>query len=196
MALDDLAPLRKNGRAAQPLPSVLSVRSLSRSEVAAHSARETGIAPTPLQRTTARHRKMARAFAEGATTSQVAAWYGMSVSRVSVLKSDPAFQNLIDQCRAEREFLNPKFEETLDMLGMDSMMELQERLENDPESFTNAELALITKLTADRTGRGPTRTEHHNHTVNIGDKLEQARQRVNELSESRIIDVSPNPEGA
>jgi hypothetical protein len=62
-------------------------------------------------------------------------------------------------------------------------------MEDDPDSFSVGELANLSKLGADRTGFGPSKTEEKNINLNFGDKLEAARRRVAEQG-SKLIEAS------
>ena len=61
--------------------------------------------PSVIKRLRDHHHLLARLVAEGRRTTDIAAEVGMSVSRVSILKGDPAFQQLVEMYRANVEQL-------------------------------------------------------------------------------------------
>lgn len=101
------------------------------------------------------HHEIARLLASGLTEAEVAASTGYSLSRISILKSDPSFKELLAyyQARSEEVFIDVK--KRLAMLGMDAAAELQDRLDFKSDSLTNTQLIEITKATLDRAGFNP-----------------------------------------
>lgn len=178
---------RTSGRATKPLPTVVSSRPLEVAEVDAIGEREIGIKATPLQRLSARHKHIARDVANGTPTSLIAAEYGMSVSRISILKQDPTFMELVALYGAEKEVQHRQADELSVLLGVDAMSELHTRLEDEPEEFTNSELLAVYRSTLDRGGYAPKRTEQKTVTINFGDKLAEARQRSEEAAKAEAI---------
>jgi hypothetical protein len=132
-------------------------------------------------RITDRHRRAARLFALGYSATQVAAQTGYQLPRLSVLKKDPAFVELISFFRGQVDAQFVTVAERLaDMTG-DSIAEIQSRLENSPEEFTVNELRDLIALGADRTGHGPARTGESSRTsinISIAERLESAQARV------------------
>ncbi len=171
--------LRQGRPPKQPLPSPLHMRTLESDEVVAHGqTRDGGLTLTPLQRLTSRHRQMARMIAAGATVNEVAMAMGFTTTRVWQLKQDPTFVELIAHYQLEIDAKFVGFAESLGGLAEDAVEELRERLEVEPSGFDNNELMAITRMGADRTGHGPSRSENLNVNVNFGDRLEEARRRA------------------
>lgn len=187
--------IRTRGRAPLRLPTVLGVRSLTSDEVESHAAREIGVKASPLQRISSRHRHLAHLTASGMSTSEAAVAVGLSISRVSILKADPTFQELVARREKELADAGLGFHEKAEGLTLDMLDELQERIELDPDSFSIDELLDgVTKI-GDRTGHAPKRVEEKHHFFNIGDRLAQARERATKLIESEVTDLDPE-EGA
>lgn len=188
--------LRVRGRAAR-LPAVLGVRALELDEVAAHTAREAGTKPSALVRLSSRHRQLARLIASGVSTTAAALAVGLTVSRVSSLKSDKNFIDLVEHCKVAQDLAYQSYHEQLAGLSEDAVAELRERVETEPESFENGELLDIIRTTADRTGYAPKRVEEKNINVNFGDRLDEARKRALEgaLITSVVEEATLVPEG-
>lgn len=191
-----LETVHTRGRQEQPL-QILAVRSLTVGEVRAHNAgRGSGevTPPTPLQRLNTRHKRLAKLLASGTSTSEAAALVGMTPARVSILKSDPSFSELLKLYEAQFDQIFQDAAQLLQGVTEDSLIELSERIENDPSQFTNAELMALAKLGADRTGHGPVKTNENNFNVNFGDRLEEARRRIREQAtktiEGEVLDAA------
>lgn len=170
---------RISGRASRPM-SAVEVRELDGTDIALLQE-ERGTSAPPLKRLSERHHALARCLASGMEDGDAAITCGYVASRVSILKADPAFQELLAFYRAG---VNEKY---LDMhgvlsgLSLDAAMELRERLEIDIESdekkITVTQLMELTKLGADRTGFGP-QTSQLNVNVDLAGRLQAARERV------------------
>jgi len=186
----ELKTIRTRGRA-ERVPVVLSTRALDLAEVEAHRAREAGIEASPLQRLTARHRELAKKIALGWSTSQCAAYFGFTASRVSVIKADPTFRDLVSYFQMQGDDSHEFYQDNLKRASLQAVLELQDRLETAPEEFDNQELMKLMALTADRTGHAPKRVEEKNINVNFGERLEEARTRARQMViESTAIDLT------
>ena len=101
------------------------------------------------------HHELAKMLASGLSETEVGAATGYCVSRISVLKKDPAFKELISF------YQNSQKEVFRDMLGQvktlasDAVGELQSRLETNPESFSVSSLTELAKMSLDRAGLSP-----------------------------------------
>lgn len=152
------------GRPAKPLEAEI-VRPLEIADLELAAVTERRSAPPPLKRITDRHHALARLLAAGTPEGEAALILNYDPSRISILKNSPAFQELLALYRAE---VDREFATTLDhMAGLsrDALLELRERLEEDPDKFSNRELLSITTDLIDRadldegTSKLPTRIE-------------------------------------
>lgn len=103
------------------------------------------VAPT-VQALRASHHQLAQLLARGASPTEAALITGYSISRISILQSDPTFAELLASYNTQRELV---FADTLDrmrVLGLSTLDELQERLESDPARWTNRELMEMADL--------------------------------------------------
>lgn len=149
----------------------------------------------PLKRISERHHALARLLALGTAPSEAAVVVGYELSRVSILQGDPSFKELVEFYRAQ---VDAEFADTVGQLAgfsKDVLQELRGRLEDKPESFDNKELKELLVTTLDRTGFGPTHKQEQTITVNLGERLAQARLRAaearRELIEGFAKDVTP-----
>lgn len=92
------------------------------------------------------HHQLARHIASGTEMIEVARITGYTPAYISVLKADPAFQELLRYYEAQTE---AKFVDTVERaasLGIQALEELQERLTEDPASFKHRELMEVAQL--------------------------------------------------
>jgi len=179
------------GKRNKGLPVVLGVTPLTSSDLD-KLAETRGVTAPPLKRLSDRHHKLARAIASGRSLSECAIIAGYDPSRVSVLKTDATFQDLISYYRSQGARGDDLLLNELTGLSFDSVTEMRRRVEENPDDLSVDELARLAQLGLDRSGYGPKRTEEKNLTVNFGDRLEAARKRVIEHEAAAdYVDVTP-----
>ncbi len=111
------------------------------------------------------HHTLARLVAAGEPNVKIAAVTGYSPGRISTLKNDPAFLELVHHYEMDLEEIKSDVTMQLRHASLTAMQILQERLENEPESFKNKELQDLAMAGFDRTGNGPKSTTE----VNLND---------------------------
>lgn len=79
-------------------------------------------------------------LSSGLTETEVAASTGYSQSRISILKADPSFKELLAYYASRQEEIFVDVRKRLAMLGTDAVAELQDRLDFKPDSLTNTQL--------------------------------------------------------
>lgn len=181
--------VRTVGRAPKAIHAV-EVRELVDADLAMLST-ERGIAAQPLKRLGERHHALARTLAAGTPPGEAALVVGLTGSRVSILLSDPTFQELVEFYRDKVDAAFVGMQETLAGLAHDAALELRMRLEDTPEDVTVNQLIEITKLGADRTGHGPSSKQEHSFSSGIADRMQEARERV---AKRKLIDITPEPQ--
>lgn len=177
-------PIRTRGRASIPLDAT-AVGQLTQADLALLQE-EKGSQSSAIKRISDRHHTLARCLAEGQSEQEAAINSGYVLSRVSVLKADPAFQELLSFYRKDvnRQYLDVHAK--LAGVSGDALNEIQERLENEPEKISLGALIDLAKMGADRTGFGPQSSSTQlNINVDMATRLEAARKRV---EARRLID--------
>jgi hypothetical protein len=96
------------------------------------------------------HHMLAKAVASGQTLLECSKLTGLSVGRVSDLKNDPAFQELVSFYAEELNEVYVDVHQRMAALGTSVLEELQERFEAEPEKFTKRELMDLFTTMADR----------------------------------------------
>lgn len=146
----------------------------------------------PIERLRPSHQLAAQLIAQGMSLPKVALTTGYSTNYLATLQKSPAFQECIAhyEIEAEAEFCD--LIARMKALGMDFMEELQHRLGEEPEKFSNDELMRAIALLTDRSGYGPKSTQVHQHSISpaIMAALKEAVD-DREASNVRMIDVTP-----
>jgi hypothetical protein len=117
-------------------------------------------------------------LANGVEPGRAAQVLRYTPARVSVLQTDPSFQQMVKYYETVRDEEFRASAEKLADLTETVIDELQERLETDAAGFTNGQLSELLKTAADRTGLGPTSTQRHIHVALTQDALDAIKQRV------------------
>lgn len=183
------------GRAAMPL-AVEFVRPLAAEDLEMLAQERGTQKPKTLSSLTMlseRHRNLARLLAMGKPAWECAVITGYTESRISILKSDPAMQNLIKHYSEEKDIVYVQAHEKMAQVVSTALDVLQERLE-DPEAvaeMSTGQLLSIIETSADRSGLGPSSKSEVQVNVNIADRLEAARKRAREAS--RTIEAKAQP---
>lgn len=102
-----------------------------------------------------RHHALAKALASGHSPAQASLLTGYSSSRISILKADPAFVELVEFYRSTQNIIDAQVLDRLGTLSLTAVAELENRLETEPEKIETRDLVNIAELALDRTGHGP-----------------------------------------
>lgn len=161
-------------------PEIGPVRELTRPELA-HLVEKRP--PTVVQTLRDSHHRMARAVASGLTNAEVAALCGCSANRVSILRSDPSFRELVAHKRAMIDVeWAAEADPVIDHLRTNALKAqamLSDKLDaavEQNEFLPTRDLLGIAELGLDRTGYGKV-NKNVNINVDFAAKLEAARNR-------------------
>lgn len=143
----------------------------------------------PLKSLTERHHTLARLLATGTEPLAAATVVGYTPARVSVLKSDPAFKELVEFYKDQVDAEYVDMHAQIAGMSQDALVEIRNRMEDDPEAFSTSQLLELFKAGADRSGHGPSTTQNNNVNVNIADRLSIARKRASQAAQ--VIDITP-----
>lgn len=129
------------------------------------------------------HHRLAQLLAIGTDEGVAGKLCNYTANRVSVLKADPAFQELLayyaDEAHQEwrnqwGDFVSASKGLTMDLLG-----HLQQMLDENPERFTPAETREAIKVLADRTGHAPVQKSLNvNVNTDMATRMQAARARL------------------
>ena len=168
---------------------IQGVRSLTADDVEAtarhvESGASLGVKTPNLRAIRHTHHRLAQLLAAGMDEVQAARLCNYGVGRVSILKNDPSFRELLAYyaTNVAEEFTD--FIRTAADLSMDMLSRLQEQLDEEPEKFTPDVLLRAISTLADRSGNAPTQK---NINVNVNTDV-AARLRA---AESRLRTITP-----
>lgn len=140
------------------------------------------------------HHTLARLLAEGTTQVEAAAITGYSLSRISVLKLDPAFCELMEYYSTQQKEIYLNVHQRLASLGLDALEELHDRL-NDPSQtpMSNKELQDLVALSFDRAGYGPRSTKVNEFKFSLDGLLDAVKEEVTgrQLGQIKTLDQVP-----
>jgi len=149
---------------------------------------ERGTVAEPIKKLRAKHHALARAIASGISDGDAAILIGYNASRVSILKSDPSFMELVRFYTVKVDDAYMGMHERMAGLGLDAVNELSDRLDEDPEGFSITQLMELSSRMADRTGHGPSSSTNVNVKVGLADGLKKARERIEAAAaEARLV---------
>lgn len=148
----------------------------------------------PLVKIRDSHHALARVLASGTKEGEASLITGYSLSRVSILKADPQFQELLEFYRGQAVDVVADLRKRMADMGLDALAELRDRMEEAPEQFSPGLLKEIVKDMADRTGHAPQRGPTSVTQVNIGlsDRMARARERAAQAPGSQGVSPSPD----
>lgn len=178
-------------RVVNPQELVLEVSELTEEHVAAAHAHLAAGAPSlgtemSLKSIRATHHRLAQVLALGMDETKAARLCNYDKSRVSQLKRDPAFAELMAYYSTNvevemMEFVSAAKELTLDFLG-----KLQQDLDETPEKFTPHLTLEAIKVLADRTGHAPVQKSIAvNVNADVGSRLNAAKERLRNVTNGR-----------
>lgn len=115
-----------------------------------------GVNTTPsIKRLRDSHHSVAKLMAQGATAIEIAAATGYSISRISILKDDPSFIELVEGYRTIQKQVFVDTMAKMKNVTDDALGIIQERMEADPDTFSNSLLLEVVKGIGDRAGFSP-----------------------------------------
>lgn len=138
------------------------------------------------------HHMLARLLAEGRKDVECSQITGYSPNRISILKRDPAFKELLEYYKSQVSEAFVNVHERLATVGLAAVEELHERLEEAPQGFANRELMELAELGLDRAGFGPKSTTNVNVGVALvsSDKLAELKAEAARRTNGTILTLT------
>lgn len=188
-----MATLQRGRKAIESTPEVSDIRTLARADLAVLAIPRPG---PQLQNLRDNHHRIARAVASGLSNADVAALCGCSINRVSMLRADPAFKELVAHKRAmiDVEWASAG-DPVIDFLrgnALKAAAMLSDKLDAAAEAdefLPTRDLIGIAELGFDRAGYGKV-NKNVNVNVDFAASLEAARKRTSRAREPRQIEAS------
>lgn len=143
-----------------------------------------------------RHHALARLIASGTAPNAAAIITGYQAGTVYQLMDDPTFAELVKFYREQVADEYQGMHAQMAGLGADALDELRRRVEEEPDKLGLNALIDILKVTADRTGFGPSTKTDTTVNVNIGiaDRMAEARKRAQAATQIEGVvakDITP-----
>ena len=107
---------------------------------------------SPLVRLSTTHHQLARLLAEGRSATDASVITGIAQCRISVLKADPAFKELMAHYSAIKVHVYTDVHQRLAQVAMAAVEEIQARLEEAPQDVPTRGLIEIATMALDRSG--------------------------------------------
>lgn len=152
--------------------------------------------PQPIKQIRDAHHRLARLLAQGFKDVEVSQITGFSQSRISILKQDPAFRELLDFYHGHQTEVFADITGRLKDLGADAINELSRRLEEEPETMGNKEITELLKTTFDRAGYGPQSKQQIESVTLTKSQIEHIKGVVDEEQQERNIGSGDNIGGS
>ena len=147
-------------------------------------AREEGGLPTSEAPTIATlrgiHHEIAQLLAQGLSETEVSAITSYSLSRISILKRDPSFKDLVAFYQKQKTEQFVDVQKRLATLSLDAIGEIQERLAEKPDSISTSQLIELSKVTLDRAGYSPVAKSQNISVSMSAEELRELRQAANQ----------------
>lgn len=187
-----MARLQRGRKAIASPIEIHDVRMLSRADLTVLAQPR----PTPAVQTLRdSHHGLARAVASGLSNAECAQVTGYSIQRVSILRQDPAFKELVAHKRAmiDAEFASAG-DPVIDYLkgnALKAAKMLSDKLDEAEEEgkfLPVRDLLGIAELGFDRTGYGKV-NKNLNVNVDFASNLENARRRTEAARTARVIEA-------
>lgn len=149
-----------------------------------------GAEPYKLKRLRYSHHTLARYLADGKLTQvEVSAQTGYSQQTITAYKRDPAFRELIEHYKKQVDQRSVDVIEKLETLAIDILIEISDRLEENPQEVSMAQLLECSKLLLDRSGYGPVTKQLNVNATISAETLMRIKENV-EAEEIRRINLA------
>jgi len=166
------------GRAPAPKSTLVFQlgRSLTAEDLLRYQTTDLGIGTPSIVKLKESHHQLARTIAAGAGNAEASARTGYSPSRISILMNDPAFKELVEFYAKEQAMAFTDVTARAAGVAMDSLCELQRRLDESPETISTKDLTEVVKVTADRGGYAPVKRSESQLLVATPDELRRMKE--------------------
>jgi hypothetical protein len=174
-------------------PLVASVgRDLKEGDLSLLKQGNLGSKASPLKRIRAVHHQAAQLMASGEKQVYISQITGICQSRLSILKNDPSFSELLSHYEEiaqekEKAILESKVDikHRMASLGTMAAEELLARIEEEPELLGNKDLVEVLKASLDRGGYAPVSKVVKEHTLGQ-ELLEQIKNEAHIIEGERV----------
>jgi hypothetical protein len=181
-----------------PIPEITDIREVTRADLAHLTVKREAAAVQTLRDN---HHRIARAVASGMMVTDIAAVCGVSITRVTSLRGDPAFAELVAHYRAIITTEWAQQDTVIEFLRTNALKAqamISDKLDDASDRgdfLPTRDLLGIAELGLDRTGYGKV-NKNVNINVDFAAKLEAARGRASRAPTLRVIEAHVSSPGA
>lgn len=147
------AQLPKRGRTSGQAGFVAYARDLTLADTASLGSEIRPIAKSAVQRLRHSHHGLARLVAQGVRPAEISAVTGYCGSRISVLKADPAFQELVEFYKTEVQKQFVDVHARLATLGTTAVEKLQDLVDDEEQELSPKTLLGIAEFALNGAGK-------------------------------------------
>jgi hypothetical protein len=168
-------------------PCVFEItRQLTAADIFVRQSTMVGAKTPAVKSLRATHHKLAQCLASGMSDAEASLATGYSSSRISILKIDPSFQELMSFYSETRKDVFINVMERMAGFATDAVEVLQERLAEKPEAFSNKDLNDLIKTTADRGGHSPVQKTENKTIIISAEDLKKMKQEVENTQNGQV----------
>ena len=164
------------------------VRGLEEEDLLLRRATPVGSTSPPIAKLRYQHHKLAQLLANGTGEGEASLITGYSISRISILKADPAFKQLLSHYIGVNQEVFIDLQHRMAGLAGNALDEQQDRLDETPEVITNKELIEAAKVANDRGGNNPVQRTLSTNIVLTPADIAEIKKEVKGLENGRIIE--------
>lgn len=149
----------------------------------------------PIKKLRDSHHWAARLLARGLSDEEVAIATGYSTSRISTLKCDPSFKQILAIYQKNTEEIAVDLASRYRALVADGTGELLERFDTRPEEFTSSAILNMVLQLGDRCGMAPTQNVNAKVVglLSVDDEsISKIKEAVNAASRGRVVTGAGN----
>lgn len=139
-------------------------------------AEQRSVGETQLQRIRSIHHKIAQMLAQGCANVEVAAAVSMNPTYISVLRADPAFQELLSHYENAEQEAWADVRKKAALVGMTAVEVLQDRLLENPDRVSTKDLVQVVQSGLDYGGHKPAQRSENLHYVTTSEEIEEIKQ--------------------
>lgn len=181
------------GKAESQLSAIVT-RELEAADLVIRESMNLGIKAPGIKALRAKHHQLAQCLAQGYSDTEASVTTGYSPSRISILKADPAFKDLLAFYQESSKDAFVDVQSRMAGFAVTCVEVLQDRIEDRPDSFTNKDLNELIKTTADRGGHSPVHKTENKTVLLTAQDLKSMKEEVETKQNGQVRKINQSEE--
>ena len=136
------------------------------------------------------HHQMAMYIVQGYSNVEISAMLGVTAQRIALLKSDPAFQEVLEYYQEQNRDAGASIIERLQTISLLGLEEIQDRLLDEPELLSVPQITRLVEMALDRSGHAPGGRNQKEHTPLESGQLAEIKKLVEDNSKTEVVSRS------